>query len=354
MDAIGAHAPGPDEQFHQIVAGLDSAEIERAATAPEAPAHHPAHPPTTPPPAPAPNADQERTAGPAPTPAHAAVPVPVQIAPPAPLPQPRPRLPQAPTAPEYWGQRGLVAVYWIAILTGAIGQVIFFGDLFHLGWAGYLAATIIATTAETVMVSSGDTALDLRAKGRRKPQWVPFLLIAFAAAAAASGMNLTHWWAKNPSMAIIFGGIAFLGFLLHVVHGFGEGTEYLAEKKKYDKAIAELEAKQQAEIERARQQQARIEKEQELQRRKPEQPATPPPPTPRASSRTTPGPAKSRPAAKKPSGNKITREEVLAWALQQDELPNSGEVLHHFESTGRPLPTDRAVRNWLAEVKTTD
>src|SRR5699024_9479314 len=50
------------------------------------------------------------------TPPPAAAPAP---APPAPH---QPDLPPNPTPPSYWGARGLSVVYWIAILTGAVGQ----------------------------------------------------------------------------------------------------------------------------------------------------------------------------------------------------------------------------------------
>lgn len=306
----------------------------------------------TPLPVPAPTPDQGRAAAPSPSPPPPAAPPPVPVVQPAPVFQPRGL--HKPDAPDYWGRHGLVAVYWIAILTGALGQVIFFGDLFNMGWPGYVAALVIATTAETVMVSSGDNALDLRTKNRRHAQWVPFLVIAFIAATAASGMNLTHWWQKNPSMAIIFGGIAFLGFVLHVVHGFGEGTQYRTEKAEYDRKVAELEAEQRAEFDKARREQERRQRQAEqatFQATAPAEPARPATATTTRTATPTKPQTASKTPAKKPAGTKVSRDEVLAWALRQDELPIPSEVLRHFEPTGRPLPTDRAVRNWLHEVK---
>jgi hypothetical protein len=247
-----------------------------------------------------------------------------------------------PDAPDYWGRHGLVAVYWIAILTGAIGQVIFFGSLFKLGIWGYFAAAIIATTAETVMVSSGDTALHLRAEGRRKAQWMPFILIAFVAATAASGMNLSHWMKVNPSMAVIFGGIAFLGFLLHVVHGVGEGTQYLAEKKKYDQAVAEQEAEQRAEIE-----QARLEhREQQRQHRLAEQAAAKQAATQVA---TVEAPAAASPAKKanpKPSAKKLDAETARRWS-EQHEHPGPSAVRRHFADQGWEVPAISTLRSWI-------
>lgn len=371
MDAFHAEAADPDDNrmFEAITAhlsdltdldtGVTDTDVDAAVTE-QTPGAEPAAPATepaaseTPPSFPVPIAEQERTATPAappPAPVCGAAPMlqAPQAAPDASAIQ-RPAL-DVPVAPNYWGRHGLVAVYWIAILTGAIGQVIFFGGLFNLGLGGYFAAAIIATTAETVMVSSGDTAMDKRAKGRRKAQWLPFLLIAFVAAFAASGMNLTHWWDQNPSMAVIFSGIAFLGFLLHIVHGFGEGTEYLAEQHRHEEALAEHRAEQQAAAEQAR-------RDQERQLRQVEQAARPTTPSPagpaRTSSKATSRPrtaAPKKPATSSTGSDKVGRDEVLAWALRQDELPTPATVLRHFRAAGREVPTARAVRNWLSEIK---
>ncbi|GAA1983278.1 hypothetical protein [Amycolatopsis minnesotensis] len=276
-------------------------------------------------------------------------PVPERRDEPAPAPVPTPPVAVAvparaePVAPNYWGRRGLIGVYWIAILTGAIGQVIFFGELFNLGLPGYFAAGIIATTAETIMVAAGDTAMDLRAKGRPVRQWVWFMAIAVTAALAASGMNLTHWWAKNPSMAVLFGGIAFLGFLLHVLHGLGEGTQYLAEKRAFDKQVTTARAEWQRQLEAEA---AREAKEARAAAKTATAPAAASKPETGRVSQPKPAPRHAKASAK------VTREEVLAWARRQPEVPGPAQVLAHFEAAKRELPTDRAVRNWLKELKT--
>lgn len=308
ISGIGA-ADDPDDDsrmFEAITAELDidAAAIARDVAAEQATETPPAVSEPTSDRSTAPAAPPEPEPAPAPqsTRQPATAPIPPVAAVGGPMIGPPPRLPRLPSAPDYWGRHGLVAVYWIAILTGAIGQVIFFGELFDLGMWGYVAAAIIATTAETVMVSSGDTALHLRAEGRRKAQWLPFLLIAFLAAIAASGMNLSHWWAKNPSMAIIFGGIAFLGFVLHVVHGTGAGTQYLAEKRRYDAVVAEFEAEQRAAAEQAR-------RERERQRRQVEQAARKPIAPTR---RVVPGPAK------KPASKQVDLTTLIPQALEAE------------------------------------
>lgn len=322
MDAfhVGAAGDQPDDQMFEAITAhltdLDTSPIDPP-DEPEAPAE---------PPAPAPDYDRQRPPASEPTP---------QPAPTATVMASRPRRkePKEPTAPDYWGRHGLVAVYWIAILTGAIGQVIFFGSLFDLGIGGYIAAAIIATTAETVMVSAGDTALHLRAEGRRGTQWAPFLVISVIAATAASGMNLGHWWHENVSMAVLFGGIAFLGYLLHVVHGFGEGTQYLAEKAKYDAAVAELEAAERAEIEQAH-------REQQRQRRAAELAA--------ATAEPAPAPVKtSKPDKPKARGRRKFDREVAHRELGEEFWTlGPAEINRRMTDAGYEPVNPTTIRRW--------
>lgn len=182
-----------------------------------------------------------------PTPAPEPVSTSTTTPPPAqPQPQPKPepqRQPlKPPTAPTFWGSRALEAVYWIAILTGAIGQVIFFGGLFDLGWAGYVAAGIIATTAETIMISAGDTALKFFTNGVPGRRWWIFLAVSIVAALTAAALNVTHWLDKNVSMAVLFGGIALLGYILHVTDGFVRAIAYREAKAAYEAEVQRREA----------------------------------------------------------------------------------------------------------------
>ena len=340
MDAfhVGAAGDQPDDQMFEAITAhltdLDTSPIDPPAEQTEAdePAEPPAAP-ETPAPAPTTDYDRQRPPAPAPEPAPQLAPSPAAQSAPTATAAPRRPRPQAPPAPDYWGRHGLVAVYWIAILTGAIGQVIFFGSLFDLGIGGYIAAAIIATTAETVMVSAGDTALHLRSRGRRRPQWVPFLLISVIAATAASGMNLGHWWGENISMAVLFGGIAFLGYLLHVVHGFGEGTEYLAEKAKYDAAVAELKAAERAEIEQAN-------REQQRQRRAAELAA--------ATTKPTPAPAKtSKPDKPKSRGKRKFDREVAHRELGEEFWTlGPAEINRRMADAGYEPVNPTTIRRW--------
>src|SRR5699024_4342646 len=75
-------------------------------------------------------------------------------------------------------------------------------------------------------------------------RWLPFLLVSFAAAAAASGMNLSHFWHINISLAVLFGGVSLLGYLLHILDGFVKGSGYLDRKQAYDEAVERRQAEQ--------------------------------------------------------------------------------------------------------------
>lgn len=182
-----------------------------------------------------------------------ASPEPAPVEKPAP---PQPDLPDEPKAPTYWGQRGLSVVYWIAIITGAVGQMLAYGNLFGLGIPGYLAAAICATTLESAMVTATATALAKRVAGHPRLRWVPFLLAGFVAALGASALNLLHWSPISASLAALFSGIALLGYVLHVMDGMGEGTQYLARKANYDAEVdrqrQRAEAHANAEYERQR------------------------------------------------------------------------------------------------------
>jgi hypothetical protein len=189
---------------------------------------------------------------------------------PAPLPTPaqapatsHAQQPTRPQPPRYAAAGGLEIVYWIAIIGGAAGQIAFFGAMFNVGAWGYVAAFVIATTCETIMVTAGDKALQFRADGRTPGQWKPFACIAFLAAATASALNLAHWLGNLPELGVLFGGIAFLGFVLHYMDGYITGTDYLARLAAYQDEQAELAAQREQAAKAAEQ-----ERERELARQR--------------------------------------------------------------------------------------
>src|SRR5690606_30606338 len=232
---------------------------------------------------------------------------------PAPQPKPEPqRQPlKPPTAPTFWGSRALEAVYWIAILTGAIGQVIFFGGLFDLGWAGYVAAAIIATTAETIMISAGDTALKFFTDGFPGKRWWIFL-------------------------AVSIGGIAMLGYILHVTDGFVRAIAYREAKAAYE-----------AEVQRREDEAAKA-----------AAPAPAPVPAPRTASPAHAAAPKAKPAAKSTSRpkakgkakGKVANKQIavkLGVERRADTPAALARVLH--DSGYAPSP-ESTIKSWCREI----
>lgn len=254
---------------------------------------------------------------------------------------PAPVEPVAPVPPEYWGRRGLSIVYWIAILGGAAGQIAFFGALFDVGAWGYVAAAIIATTCETIMVSSGDTALDFRARGRSGGQWKPFAWIAFLAAATASGLNLAHWLADLPELGVLFGLIAFIGFVLHYMDGYIAGTDHLAHVADYEQLVAEIEAERR-----------RIAKETEQDRRLAQraaaaaiEPAAPP----------TAKPTKTKKTSSRKSGKASKGRAPKAVALEVARAAGAATpapIRQALVDAGYTPPGQTALEGYARELKT--
>lgn len=249
------------------------------------------------------------------------------------------RQPKPPTAPTFWGSNALEAVYWIAILTGAIGQVIFFGRLFDLGWPGYVAAAIIATTAETIMISSGDTALKFFTNGVPGRRWWIFLAVSIVAALTAAALNVTHWWGENRSMAVLFGGIALLGYVLHVTDGFVRAIGYREAKAAYEAEV----------------------KRREDDAAKAATPAPAPVPAPRTASPAHAAAPKAKPAAKstgkpkakakgKSKGKVATKQIAVQIGVERraDTPAALARVLH--DSGYAPSP-ESTIKSWCREIK---
>lgn len=250
-----------------------------------------------------------------------------------PEPQRQPLKP--PSAPTFWGSRALEAVYWIAILTGAIGQVIFFGGLFDLGWPGYAAAAIIATTAETIMISAGDTALKFFTNGVPGKRWWIFLAVSIVAALTAAALNVTHWWGENKSMAVLFGGIAMLGYILHITDGFVRALSYREAKAAYEAEV----------------------KRREDDAAKAATPAPAPVPAPRTASPARVAAPKAKSAAKSTSkakgkgkGKVATKQIAVQLGVERraDTPAALARVLH--DSGYAPSP-ESTIKSWCREIK---
>ncbi len=295
--------------------------------------------PEPPAPSPAPaeaSRPEEPTPAPAPVTTSTTTPPPTRPAPqPKPEPQRQPLKP--PTAPTFWGSRALEAVYWIAILTGAIGQVIFFGGLFNMGWPGYVAAGIIATTAETIMISAGDTALKFFTNGVPGRRWWIFLAVSIVAALTAAALNVTHWWGENVSMAVLFGGIAMLGYILHVTDGFVRAIAYREAKAAYE-----------AEVQRR-----------EAEAAKAAAATTTPEPAPVPAKSTSPArpaapkakPAKTATKSKARGKGKVANKELavkLGVERRADTPAALARVLH---DAGYAPASESSVKNWCRAIK---
>lgn len=129
-----------------------------------------------------------------------------------------------------FGERIFPGVYGMSIADGICGQVLGFGALFGGGAQHYVAAGAVGIGFEVIMVSFGELALGLRKREHPRRQWLPFLVFSAVGAGVASAMNLLHWWDFDPghTLAVIFAGVAALGYVGHMFAGFVKGTQQLA------------------------------------------------------------------------------------------------------------------------------
>jgi len=242
--------------------------------------------------------------------------------------------------------RFLEGVYWIAISTGAVGQIVFFGSLFGLGAWGYVAATVVATTAETVMVTSGDTALRHRALQAKRRRWFPFLLCSFAAAGAAAGMNLSHFWHINISLAVLFGGVSLIGYLLHIWDGFVQGSDHLDKQAAYDAVVREREriVRDRAEARYERWLADRETTQQAADRAVAE--VTPEPtPEPTPAAKQKPGRTKKSPTQTSPS------KQVAVQLGVEQGAHTPASLKAALTNAGYALPSKTTVENWCRDIK---
>lgn len=164
------------------------------------------------------------------------------------------------------GERIFPWVYGLSISIGITGQVAGFGALFGGALLHYLAAAVVGTGFELIMISFGDRSLGMRKREHKVRQWLPFMVISGIAAGVASAMNALHWWTFDPghTLALIFAGVAVLGYLGHMFAGFVEGTKNLADLGERRRIRArELAAEQRQAADERRQAAA---KQQQLQR----------------------------------------------------------------------------------------
>ncbi|RSN06001.1 hypothetical protein DMC63_37985 [Streptomyces sp. WAC 05977] len=374
MDAIGAHAPEPDDRSKfdsivanlKIVANLDTDEpgTEQADVAGPEPENEiaPAAPeaPQAPPPAPAPKADRERAAAPnpVPPPPPVTVPAPAQVVEPvplAPLPQPvkpeRPDLvkPTRPDPPQLGaakntGHYASLTGYIMSVGVGAFGQIMFLGTwLANMLPApgNWIAAAIGAAFAEIGMIGAGNSSLTKRADGGR---WKLLFGVACFVCAGAVTMQVAHWLPKGFGVALVFGLASFVGFLIHMTIEHSKIRDHEDRMANYEKAMKAFRAEEQARYEQDLAAYEAAVAEQQRQRRQIEQaakksaePAEPPQPV-------------AKPPAK-PAGGRATKADALRIGVQH-KARTPAKLRDALIEAGYGLPaSSTTVENWCKDIK---
>lgn len=357
MDAIGAHAPEPDDRslFESIVANLDESSIEQAAATTESEqesAPTTREGPAAPLPVPGSGVDRSQTE----TPSTSLAPV---IS--APVPEPPPSLPSPvkperpalvePTRPrrpdlgrvEQTGHVASLAGYALSVGVGAFGQIMFFGE-----WLGatipapwnWVAAAIGAAFAEIGMIGAGNSSL---AKRRDGGSWKLLLGVACFVCAGAVTMQVAHWLPKGFGVALVFGLASFVGFLIHMVIEHSKIRDYEDRKAAYAAEMAAYAAEQQTRYEDDL---AAYQAEQQRHRRQVEQATT---------KKVTEAPSPSRPAAKAPAkqqvGGRATKADALRIGVEQNAA-TPAKLRHALTGAGYALPaSSTTVENWCREIK---
>lgn len=365
MDAIGAHAPEPDDRymFDSIVANLDidEAGIEQAATEPEpAPAAAPATatPEPAPEPAPKPTSDQERTVVPtAPEPAASPPPATADLlAPPKP---PELVVPLKPQRPESgvvnWWAKAFPHIVWLSVIAGLAGQIFGFAEFFGGGAVAWIIASVLGGTFEFMMVACSSRGLRAIGLGRSWREFTPFLLLGTAAAGFAAYMNVNHFagW-----LGLAAGTVSLLGYAAHVFSHLYEELEHRKDLAEWEaeKAKVEAEIKARADADRAEYDAYRAEIAQHRRdvTRKLATASAPSPapaqPAPADTDSAKPASKTSgRPTAKKPGKPELDRATALDWVATSAPDAGPAAVRQHFTAKGFEVPTDRTLRRWLNE-----
>lgn len=372
MDAIGAHAPEPDDRymFDSIVANLDIDEpgIEQAATAEPEPANEtPVAPeaPPTPPPAPAPKADQEQAAVPIATPAPppaapapSTTPTPVPIAAtaveqvPLPVKPERPALvkPTRPKPPELGRaeQTGHIASltgYVMSVGVGAFGQIMFLGTWLAVmlpAPGNWIAAAIGAAFAEIGMIGAGNSSLAKRKDGGR---WKLLFAVACFVCLGAVTMQVAHWLPKGFGVALVFGLASFVGFLIHMTIEHSKIRDHEDRVAQFETELAEYQAEQQARYEQDLATYEAAVAEQHRQRRQVEQAAK------KTSEPVAPTQPPAAKALAKTAGGRATKADALRVGVEH-KAATPAKLRDALIDAGYALPSSSTtVENWCKEIK---
>lgn len=398
MDAIGAPAPEPgDEVFAAIVADIDGAAIEKAATAtdpepapgpPETATQPPAPNPNTPetvrdspipdpaetmpqPPATAPEDNQERSTALVPVaPAAPSTPPPPPVPAPPPPPPP-PDMLAPPKAPELvippkphrpetgvvnWWAKAFPHIVWLSVIAGLAGQIFGFAEFFGGTAIAWTIAVVLGGTFEFMMVACSSRGLRAIGLNRSRKEVAPFLLLGTAAAGFAAYMNVNHF---EGWLGLAAGVVSGLGYAAHVFSHLYEELEHRKEFKNWEreKIAVQREIKERAARERMRYEtfQAELaEQRREATRRAVKPPmaitsgtSTPPPALPRSS---TANPTTSKKSGSKTPG-KATKDEAVRIGVEQ-KAATPARLRDALLAAGYALPSSSTtVENWCREIK---
>jgi hypothetical protein len=259
----------------------------------------------------------------------------------------KPKGPEAPGSPVTFPLRKATKIgFAMTVAAAAVGQVMFFASFFGGTVLGYIGAAAIAAFAEVTMVGAGDSALRHKIEGNRG--WQMLLAVSGSIAAGATVMQIAHWWAQEPVMALTFGVASIAGWAVHIASGLIEANGYLRKKGEWDAEVMrrqrKREAREDAEYERRR---ADHESDRQAARRaraaaEKDLPASAPQPV-----------AATKPAAKgtkKPTASELDRDTALRW-WRENGQPGPTTVIRHFEAQGYTVPVPSTVRRWISPAR---
>lgn len=244
----------------------------------------------------------------------------------------------------------------MTVAAAAVGQVMFFASFFGGGLFAYVGAGLIAAFAEVTMIGAGDSALRHKVEGNRG--WQMLLGVSGSIAAGATVMQVAHWWATNPVMALTFGVASIAGWAVHIASGLIEANGYLRRKQRWDQELErryrKREAREDAEYERRR---ANDEKDREAARRvrppaEPEVTVSAPAPVAATPKANKPRPATPQP--KRTAGPKrLDRDTAIRWWSENGQ-PGTKVLIRHFEAQGYAPVNPSTVWRWINGSKKSD
>lgn len=279
---------------------------------------------------------------------------PVSPEPPAPPAPPEreeltePPKPNVETAFEAWLSRCFEGIFWFSVAVGLTGQVIGFAKKFGGGPVGICGAVLVGGIFEFLMITGSSRGFSAIRTGREWHEFLPYLVVATAAAGVAAYMNLTHW---SADMAVYFGGLTVFGYVSHLfshihpsLRARRDMQAWAAEKQRVEDERKRREDKQREEYEAwLRDQKERAEAEAERQRQEAAQAAQ------RAALREQNSELiaeAERLLRKRPKrGTKATVNEARAIGVYR-EVNGTASLRDALTGAGYTVPAQDTVKSW--------